>query len=35
MLKNKWLLPLLVGAGAAGSLFMQDRAFKKQQQKEI
>jgi len=29
MLKNKWLLPVLIGAGAAGSLFAQDMAFKK------
>jgi len=29
MLKNKWLLPVLVGAGTVGSLFAQDEAFKK------
>ena len=29
MLKNKWLLPVLVGAGTAASLFAQDEAFKK------
>lgn len=29
MLKNKWLLPVLVGAGTIGSLFAQDEAFKK------
>lgn len=29
MLKNKWLLPVLVGAGAVGSLFMQDKTFQK------
>jgi len=30
MKKNPWLLPVLVGAGTAGSLFAQDRAFKKE-----
>jgi len=29
MLKNKWLLPVLVGAGTVGSLFAQDETFKK------
>lgn len=29
MLKNKWLLPILVGAGTVGSLFAQDENFKK------
>lgn len=29
MLKNKWLLPVLIGAGTVGSLFAQDEAFKK------
>ena len=29
MLKNKWLLPVLIGAGTVGSLFAQSEAFKK------
>lgn len=29
MLKNKWLLPVIIGAGTAGSIFAQDQAFKK------
>jgi hypothetical protein len=29
MLKNKWLLPILVGAGTVGSIFAQEESFKK------
>ncbi|KKM74476.1 hypothetical protein LCGC14_1399880, partial [marine sediment metagenome] len=29
MLKNKWLLPILVGAGTVGSIFAQGQSFKK------
>lgn len=29
MLKNKWLLPVLIGAGTAASIFAQDKAFNK------